>query len=207
MTTAMDPVPQWTRQITVFRSQLAQLSKRGGIGRSAELLEGALSACDSLVRDLAGAKLECDRLRAKVRTANDAWDHLFEIIPGACLLTDAGGWILAANRPAGTLLNVSAKHLKGRELRIFAEDRAAFATLLRQLNHSGDWESRATLTLRPRDRKPAPLNLVIRPLAGERDGAWIWFLATSTDPFFVRDPRSAEPMIRRPLDADAMSTS
>ncbi len=207
MTTSIDPVPQWTRQLTLFRSQFAQLSKRGGVGRSADLIESALSTCDSLIRDLAGAKLECDRLRAAVRAADDAWDHLFEIVPGACLLADGAGWIVDANRLAGSLLNVSAKHLKGRELRIFAEDRAAFATLLRRLDHRRDWECRATLTFRPRERKPAAMDLVIRPLSGGYEGTWIWFLTTATEPFFVRDSRSVEALGRRQVDENASAAA
>jgi PAS domain-containing protein len=162
-----------------------------------------LSTCHFLIQDLAGAKLECDRLRAEVRAAHEAWDHLFEIVPGACLLADASGWIVDANRLAALLLNVSAKHLKGRELRIFAEDRAAFGTLLRQLVHSGDGEARATLTFRPRERKPTEMDLVIRPLFGEYEGKWIWFLRASTESFFVCDSPSARPLDGRQVDVNA----
>lgn len=62
------------------------------------------------------AQLTHDRLRADLRVAEAAWDHLFDVMPTGCLLTDESRSILKANRAAGVLLNVSAPHLRGRAL-------------------------------------------------------------------------------------------
>src|SRR5688500_15458414 len=103
-----DPVRRWTRQLGELRAQVAKNGRAAG----AELMENALTLCDSLLRDLAGIHLECDKLRGEVRRCSAAWDHLFEMMPSPCLLTDGAGEIVNANRAAGTVLNLSAKALK-----------------------------------------------------------------------------------------------
>jgi len=198
-----DPIRRWTRQLAELR---AQAVKGPRAEAAAELIANALAACDSLLRDLAGTHLECDRLRAEVRTRAAAWDHLFDVMPAACVLTDNAGAILNANRPAGMLLNLSAKALKGRELMVFSEDRQAFETLLQVLAASGDDELRATVAFRPRDRKPADIDVVIVPVPQEPPGCWLWFLAPTIQAQKAADPhllpsvvsfssiRSPEPM-------------
>ena len=171
MTNTIDPVSHWIRQLADIRAQAA---KRRRIDPSSDLTESALSICDAVVRDLAGARLECDRLRAEIRAADAAWEHLFDAMPGACLLTDGAGFILSANRAVGTLLNLSAKHLKDRELVVFSEERGAFQAILQRLGRSGD-DIRETLTFRPRERKPAAVQVVVKPLTS-RPGLWLWFL-------------------------------
>jgi PAS domain-containing protein len=200
-----DPVPHWTRQILLLRSEFSQLSRRGGAGKAGDLVESALSACDSLVRDLAGAKLECEHLRAEVRTADIEWSRLFDSIPGACLLTDAAGCILNANHAAGVLLNVSAKHLKNRQLRVFTEDRDAFGTLLVRVSRETDCEVRATLTFRPRERRPTPIEVIVRALSEEREDVWIWFLASWKNSFFADATPSVRPSRRASGGDDAMN--
>jgi PAS domain-containing protein len=177
-----DPVRRWTRQLGELRVQAVKSGRAAG----AELVENALTLCDSLLRDLAGLHLECDNLRAEVRTRAAAWDHLFEVMPAACVLTDSAGEILNANRPAGTLLNLSAKALKGRQLGVFSEDRQAFETLLLALAASDD-QRQATLVLRPRDRKPADIDVVIVPATEARPARWLWFLGPAMRPQKVAD--------------------
>lgn len=200
-----DPVPHWTRQILLLRSEFSQLSRRGGAGKAGDLVESALSACDSLVRDLAGAKLECEHLRAELRIGDAAWNRLFDIIPVACLLTDTAGLILNANHAAGVLLNVSAKHLRNRELLVFTEDRDAFGTLLGRLNREADCEARATLTFRPRERRPTPVEVIVRALSEEREDVWIWFFATSKNSFFADATPSVRPSRRAAGGDDVMN--
>lgn len=172
-----DPVRRWTRQLGELR---ALVVKNGRSAASEEFVEHALAACDGLLRDLAGAYLECDTLRARVRDGAAAWDHLFDVMPVACILTDTDATILDANHPAGVLLNVTAKRLKERKLVVFSEDRAAFEALRRQLTAAVDGEVRTTMPFRPRDRKPADLDVIVVPLAEEHPARWLWFLAPAT---------------------------
>jgi PAS domain-containing protein len=165
-------IAHWTRQLGFLR---AQANKQARIGPCGDILTESLAACEALVRDLAGAHLECDRLRADLRASTAAWDHLFDVIPAACLLTDVTAVILNANRIAAVFLNVNAKHLKDRELIVFFEDRAAFADLVHRVARSGGDQLHATLTVRPRERKPTAVEVVVVPLEGG-SGLWVWFL-------------------------------
>jgi PAS domain-containing protein len=167
-----DPVSQWARRIATLR---AQATKRARVEPADDLTESTLATCESLLRDLAGAHLECERLRAEIRTSNDAWERLFDVVPMACLLTDGAGAILDANRPAAGLCNMSAKHLRDRKLLVFSEDREAFTALLARLARKGT--NYARLTLRPRERRPAEMDVLVVSASEERGDLWLWFLA------------------------------
>lgn len=165
-----DPASSWARRVAALRAQLA----KGRCGApSTDLAEDALFMCETVIRELAGTQLTNDRLRADLRTAEAAWDHLFEMMPTACLLTDSTSAILKANRAAGLLLNVSATHLSGRDLVVFSQDREAFRVLLDELVRNGGSALRARLMLRPRERRPTLVQLHVVPATG-RDGAWVW---------------------------------
>src|SRR5688500_1634404 len=129
-----DSASSWARRVAALRAYAAR--KIRGAARM-DVGEEALSICDALVRELAGAQLVHDQLRAEVRAADAAWDHMFQIMPSACVLTDSTGVILNANPAASKLLNVSATHLKGRELLVFSQDRQTFCTLLKEIAQNG----------------------------------------------------------------------
>ena len=169
-----DQVPYWTRQLALLRAR-ADRRERQGAAPGGEIVGAALDACDSLLRELAGARTERDRLRAEVRTSSDAWEHLFDVTPTACLLTDSGGFIVNANRSAGALLGMSAKRLRDRELVVFSEDRAAFGALLKGIAANSSEELRSTLRFRPRERKPLAVDVVVVALTAP-SGHWLWFL-------------------------------
>jgi len=176
MIDSTDAASGWARRLASLRREAAR-HRRGAA--PCDLAEEALSMCEALIRELAGAQLTQDGLRADLRLAEAAWAHLFDLIPSACLLTDGGSTILRANRAAGVLLNVSATHLKGRELLVFSQDRETFRALLKELDRNGSTELRARLTLRPRERKPAVMQLQVVPSPG-RDHAWLWIVTPAT---------------------------
>jgi len=76
-------------------------------------------------------------------------------------------------------LNVSATHLKGRELLVFSQDRETFRAVLEELDRNRSTELRARLMLRPRERKPRVMQLHVLPLPG-RDNAWLWIVTPAT---------------------------
>jgi PAS domain-containing protein len=172
----IDPVAQWMRQLGTLRSQAAKQTRGGPIDT---LTNEALSLCDSLIRELAGIRLDADRLRAALRDANAATDALIQSIPTACVLTDSAGFIVDANHGAGRLLNFSAKKLLDRELVVFGEDRTAFKMLLQRLPHESG-HVLETLKLRPRERKPTSVDVRVLP-APYRPGHWLWFLSHQKD--------------------------
>jgi PAS domain-containing protein len=171
MTQTIDPVPYWSRQLSQLRTRTV---KRGRQEPIEELTEAALSACDALLRDLAGVQLEYERLRAELRAAVSASESLFEMMPIACVMTDEDGVIVEANREAGQLLNVSAKRLKDRDFIVFCEERRPLEGLLRLLAQGTSEALEATLLFRPRECRPSKLNLrVVR----HPQGSYLWFLA------------------------------
>jgi PAS domain-containing protein len=198
MTNTVDPVPYWTRQVAHLRAQAVKRA-RTGAAPCGEVTDAALETCDGLLRDLAGARLECGRLHADVRRSDAAWDHLFEILPSACILTDAAGLILKANRAAGALLSLNPRRLKDRELVVFSEDREAFSALLHRVGRGTDGELRATVTFRPRERKPAAVEVLVIPLTDQPD-LRLWFLtpagaAQTSAPFITSPDESASAVI------------
>jgi len=180
MIDATDAASAWARRVAALRTQAAR-RQRGAA--SSEDAEAALSMCDTLIRELAGAQLERDRLRAGLRLADAAWDELFDVVPAALLLTDRAGVILKANRAASVLLNVSARHLKGRELLVFVQDREGFCALREQFDGDGHTALHARLMLRPRERKPAMVLLQVMAAPG-RDQVCLWTItpAVAADP-------------------------
>jgi hypothetical protein len=72
------------------------------------------------------------------------------------------------------LLNVSAKHLRDRQLLLFAADRDAFADLMHRLYGGG--ERRARVAMRPRERKPVDADVLVVSLSGSEAGQCLWFL-------------------------------
>lgn len=173
MTVTLDPVPRWSREVAQLRAQARKI-RRGSSPKEAEVAEAALETCDSLLRDLAGAQLECERLQTKVQTEMAVWERLFDVMPRACLLTDSSGHIVNANSAAGALLNVSARHLKDRQLLVFTRDRDAFRVLLQRMSHGREAEVQGSLGIRPRERRPVQMAVRVVPLSPGA-GMWLWF--------------------------------
>jgi len=136
-----------------------------------------LAACDSLLRELAAAHLECERLRVTSSADAATWEQLFDVVPCAWLSTDSAGLILDANGAASALLNVSIRHLRGRQLWVYTNNRKVFADLLARLNH-GNGPEGATLKLRPRDRRPVEVDVTVTPGPPNQPGVWRWFFGS-----------------------------
>jgi PAS domain S-box-containing protein len=171
-----DSASSWARRLATFRTQAG---KRTRGAEASDVTEEALSMCEALIRELAGAQLTRDQLRADLRVADAAWDHLFHVMPSACVVTDSGGVILNANRAASRLLNVSATHLKGRELLVFSQDRETCRALLDEMERNRRTELRARVMLRPRERKPIATELHVAAAPG-RENAWLWIITPAT---------------------------
>ena len=158
----------------------AGLGRVGGESAMAQIAEEALSAGQSILQELAGQHLETERLRREIRSEAAAWHHLFSVIPAACVMTDPNGFVLNANRSAGLFLNLAPKSLKGRELIVFIEDRAAFGAILQQVAYR-DSPVQASVMIRPRERKPAPAQITAAPAIPQDRTVWLWFLIAASD--------------------------
>ena len=141
-----------------------------------------------LLRELASSHIENATLTRRCTAEAASHTHLFDHLPIAAIETDATGLILAANRAAGLLLNVSTRYLANRVLMHFAEDRAAFITLLNALPMAQS-ERGQVLRLRPRERAPLNITATILPSAPHEPSTWVWFLS----PVLLKDTAVPRP--------------
>lgn len=171
------PIRRWTRVVDGLRARSAKL--RGpALPAGApfdELLEESIETCGGLLQDLAGVQLLCDQLRHELHAESLNRHHLLDQMPVACVTTDDASVIQYANQPAAELLNVSAKHLRGRLLLHFSADRVGFGDLLQKLPLTGGRLDRA-IAVRPRERGPFTLKALIVPETTSERTSWLWFL-------------------------------
>lgn len=201
MSTRTNPTQYWTRELGNLRGRVFRL--RGRISEpNDDLIEAALAAADSLLGDLAGTQRECDRLRAASRAQTAEWERLFDAVPCAWVITDRAGSIRDANGMASVLLNLSVKHLRGRQLLVHTENRKVFSDLLARLN-SGAGPDDAVLKIRPRDRRPIEMNVTVMPAPPNESGDWLWYFACDGPIQTVR--QSASDVLAPPVD-DASSS-
>jgi len=175
-----DAVRRWTRILSGLRARGAKLRRPDAAGAPLEVLAAELlETCDSLLQDLAGAHMLCDQLRRDLHAELSNRLHLIEQMPIGCVTTDETSIIQNANQPAAELFNVSAKHLRGRLLLHFSEDRRAFGQLLENLPLAAEGRLDASVSVRPRERGPFTLNAVIVPANTTDRRSWLWFLTTA----------------------------
>lgn len=177
MPKTVDPIAHWSRELADVRTRTLQPRFRE---EPVELQAATLDLCDRLLRELAGAHLESERLRQELKTEAATWIHLFDVNPGPCVLTDEAGVICSANRAAAVLLNTSSRRLQDRPLLLFSQNRTAFAALLKSLGQ-GAGDVRTTLLFQPRERKTVSVDLLVVPLSADRTDRWVWFLSQGTD--------------------------
>jgi PAS domain-containing protein len=177
MITDTDGVRRWTRIISALRARGLKVRRPNApvAAPMDELLAETLEACSGLLQDLAGAHLLSDQLRRDLHAETLNRQHLIEQMPIACVATDEASVIQNANQPAAELLNISAKHLRGRLLLHFSADRAGFGHLLQNLPLAGGHLD-ASVAVRPRERGPFTLNALIVPETTTARTSWLWFL-------------------------------
>lgn len=180
MSDTANPTTRWARELAHLRMRSLDLRHVPAQPRGEGVAEAALAACDAILAELGGAYRECERLRTEVRAESMAWERLFELMPCACLVTDTQGLIVDANRAAGLVLNVAASRLKDRQLLVFTEARDAFVAVLKQLAFARPIQT--TLTVRPRERRPAQMRVSVAPLGEQPNGLWLWFLEGAGEP-------------------------
>lgn len=176
-----DSVRRWTLLLGQLRSRALRVKRRSAPEPSAGdgLLDEALEFSNRMLIDLAGAELELKKSRHALAAEREHASALFDRMPIATVMTDRAGLITAANRRATQLLNVSARHLAGRPLVHFSNDRTAYLALLRGLPLNGT-ASTGTLTIRPRERRTLNVEIAIVPRTPADATEWVWFLTPDT---------------------------
>jgi PAS domain-containing protein len=203
-THSVDPVQtsgdisrRWMHRLAQLRSRSGKLlrpnSRTSRGEEAAALLETALEICQSLLQELAGLEATHEGMRRVIEAEGARGQYLFEQIPVPSVLTDAVGQIIAANPAAAGLLNVGVKHIQGRLLVHFVEDREAFATLWRGVRLERT-RMTATIRLRPKERAPRDVDVVVVPETPENESAWLWFLLPSST---ARELTRTQPVQRK----------
>lgn len=193
MMTDTDVLRRWTRLIGALRTRRRKLRTAGpdAAPALAELVDESLEACAGVLQDLAGSQLLCERLEEEVRAAALHRQYLLEQIPIACVSTDEQGVIEHANQLAAELLNVSPKHLRGRMLLHFSADRVAFGRLLHDLPVAGG-RAEASVPVRPRERGPFQLNILVVRAGTRAASSWLWFLTPAVSEAAALASRASE---------------
>ena len=190
---------QWVIDVGQLRTRAARMQRQGLPTGLDELLDQVFELCDSVLQELAGARFEFDartaRLEGEASRYAEAWTHLFDRMPVACIETDPNGIILRANTFAALLLNISAKYLDGRLLTHFSEHRDEFDELIRMLSRGGT-RHRTSLAIRPRERAPFSAELLLMPSGANTANSWLWFLGETVQQGTSSPPRrnSARPI-------------
>jgi PAS domain-containing protein len=188
---------RWSRELAHLRTRaLKARPARSGTPTPA-LTEDTLEMCDALLKDLAGAYLHGERLHARIHSEVAAWKRLFDVMPGACVLTDRSGGIVNANHAAGSLLNIAPRHLRDRDLVVFTEPRDLFRSVMERLVCAPE-DVRVTFTIRPRERKPLKADVLVVPLSTHQPDLWLWFLERCLLTQSTRDPALDCPLASTP---------
>ena len=167
------PGRRWVLTIAQLRHRAAKARRASANAEAFEIVDEALTLCDSIVRELAGTGMAFDEYKLKLDAQSALTAQLFDEMPIACVETDPSGVIRGANREAGRLFNTSGKHLAARLLLHFSEDREHFGRFLRTL--SGDCASRDSLVIRPRERAPLHADVTVIPRVAGDPSVWLWF--------------------------------
>ena len=164
------------RELAKLRSRAARPLASRTNDPLAEMLREALRLCDTLAHDVQVRNEEQASLLQRIDAGQADWDHLFDAMPQACVMTDAAGTIVRVNTAAVAILNTSAARLDTRLLMHYAEDREQFAALLR----SAVWDrlrAQGTLTIRPRERAPLLVDVVALARSLQDSNTILWFLS------------------------------
>jgi len=164
-TTWSSKIRRWTHEVDMMRRRADRSNDRDKSATS-RLMADSLTTCQGLLQDLAHREEECDRLRQLVATERANWERLFDVIPLACVLTDAQGTIIAANRAAALMLNVGAVRLHGQLLMYYVSDR--------QLP-PGASVTRVPVRVRPREKAPVEVEMLIAEVNNDTSDR-LWFL-------------------------------
>jgi PAS domain-containing protein len=168
-----------------LRSAAAEVRRQQLPPRASEVFEQLFDTCEALERDLAGAEMDLAARQAAAEQQAAKRDYLFEMMPVACIETDSGGTILRTNRAAATLLNTSPKHLVGRLLLHFMEDRESFRLFMQDRDRQ-DGQAPLACCIRPRER--APIAVDCQTIAASAAGGFtsLLFLLPAQQPAVLR---------------------
>jgi PAS domain-containing protein len=170
-------IRRWTRELELIRRRVGRISLQEDDGLTRRMMAECLSKCEILLEELARGEEESDRLRRLAAAERENWQRLFDVMPLACVLTDAQGIVRGVNRAGALLLNVSSSRLQGQMLLHFVIDRPR---LYDALDAHGDGANlmRVQVRIRPREKALIEVEVGVIADAGST-GDRLWFLMPS----------------------------
>jgi PAS domain-containing protein len=181
---------RWRQQVVGLRARSLRSPAEESVSAAA-IARDCLSVCDGMLEELAASEEECLRLRRIASDERERWERLFEALPVACVLTDAAGVIVGANRAAALLLNVACSRLRGQVLLYFAIDRAQlFDALAARGAEPGP--ARMHLRIRPREKATIEVEALVMDHPESGTEGQLWFLMPSTSARQIREMTSVQ---------------
>lgn len=154
-------------RLAALSDQLSRTRKVDGElpASSIRELRNALEELRTATEQLSGAADAIALLRKDAARDADRYRELYEHLPVPCVLTSEEGLIDDANRLASKLLNVGSPHFKRKPLFLYLPQRDTFFDLVQQAAARG--LAQARMSLRPRDRKPIPVDVTVTSMRTE----------------------------------------
>jgi PAS domain-containing protein len=171
-------IPHWTRDLELIRRRVGRIKLREDDALASRMMAECLSKCEILLEELARGEEESDRLRRLATAERENWQRLFDVMPLACVLTDARGIVRGVNRAGALLLNVSSSRLQGQMFLHFVIDRQR---LFDAIDEHGDGTSLMRVQVRVRPREKALIEVEVGVIADAGNtGDRLWFLMPRT---------------------------
>jgi PAS domain-containing protein len=171
-------IRHWTRELELIRRRVGRINLREDDALASRMMAVCLSKCEILLEELARGEEESDRLRRLATAERENWQRLFDVMPLACVLTDAQGIVRGVNLAGALLLNVSASRLQGQMFLHFVIDRQR---LFDALDEHGDGTSLMRVHVRVRPREKALIEVELGVIADAANtGDRLWFLMPTT---------------------------
>ena len=165
-------------ELELIRRRVGRVGRREGDAMASRMLAECLSKCEILLEELVRGEEESDRLRRLATAERENWQRLFDVMPLACVLTDAQGIVRGVNRAGALLLNISASRLQGQMFLHFVIDRQR---LFDALDEHGDGTSLMRVQVRVRPREKALIEVEVGVIADAGNtGDRLWFLMPTT---------------------------
>jgi PAS domain-containing protein len=178
----MDSLHLLTVRTAAALSRLAELERRAQsiAAPSGPVVRPALKELTAALEELKVAneqlQLQTEELafaRHRDQDLQLQWEEFANVLPVACVWTDAAGVIVDANDAAAELLNVARGRLAGKPLILFVGNRERFFDALGTLRAAEAPVLNLELLVRPRERRPRASAVTARRL--QHDDRWCWF--------------------------------
>ena len=141
----------WKARLRAADAVLAASPKEVGERLATKTLASTTEALRACIQRLEITLGELEAVRESARAAQQEDELLLRSLPIAHITTSRSGEILTANPEAAVVLNTSTRHMIGKSLLLFLEDRGFWETTLRSLLKF-DAPVRRLIALRPRER-------------------------------------------------------